>query len=72
MTAVEIQRMFDICKGCDFLDDVSGECWKFERRLIPHLYLTHGACAFNMKKFKVKKVKVRVGQQKGKSWPKAR
>jgi hypothetical protein len=69
MSPTEIQRMFDICKGCDSLDDLSGECHKFARKLIPHLYVTAGACAFNMKKFVAKKVKVRVGQQKGKSWP---
>jgi hypothetical protein len=61
--------MFDICKGCDGLDDVSGECNKFASKVIPHLYVTHGVCAFNMPEVVSKKVKVRVGQQKGRSWP---
>ena len=66
MTPTEIQRMFNICKGCQRLDKVSGECTVYMSGKMPHIVMSWGLCYFNKPEEEISPERKREGQQKTK------
>lgn len=62
----ELSKHEYVCEGCD---RVSEEKACLVYACVPPYYIRHQCCPFNKKPTTVPKIKVRVGQQKGKRIP---